>query len=84
MDVNAPEWEAYEAQFRLLAEKAEHVAIAKPALDKCRYYLCLYGENGLSAEEEFAFLERMTSEVENLKRLEVEADYWEEIVLFLP
>jgi hypothetical protein len=85
MDIEDPRFEDYETRFRALAERAEKVLVPKPSLNATRYYLCLYGENGLSPEEEFEFLERMESEPpENLKRLEVETDYWQDTVLFVP
>lgn len=85
MDVNHPQWEDYEARFRQLAAFATQVKTPKPTLDQCRYFLCLYGENGLPPEEEFELLNQMQAAgPENLRRLEVDADYWQDTVLFLP
>ncbi len=83
MDVNAPEWEAYETRFREIAEKAQHVPVASPPLDEVPYYLCLYGENGLPPEEEFVFLEKL-AEAPRLHRLEVDTNYWQDTILFIP
>lgn len=85
MDVEHPRFEEYDQRFRALAERAELVKVAKPALDSCRYYLCLYGENGMSPEEEFELLSTMEAHAEEgLKRLEVEIDYYQDTILFIP
>lgn len=85
VDVNHPRFEEYDHRFRALAEQAELVERANPSLNACRYYICLYGENGLSPEEEFAFLEELNSFVgKDLKRIEVDMDLWQDIVLFVP
>ncbi len=85
MDTTHPQWEAYQKKFEELAFLADQVARPEPPLDACRYYLCLYGENGLSPEEEFAFLEKMDAEVgKTLKKVVVQTSYWEDTVLFVP
>jgi hypothetical protein len=88
MDVNDPQWEAYEAAIQALIPQSELVKRAEPALDTCRYYLCLYGENGLTPEVEFAILSQMTDALRNgtgrLKRLEVETSIWQDVLLFMP
>ncbi|MBY0404728.1 MAG: hypothetical protein K2X66_12570 [Cyanobacteria bacterium] len=85
MDINDPRFEQFEERFRALAEQAELVETAKPSLNASRYYLCLYGENGLPPEEEFEFLDKMAAEAgKTLKRLEVDTDYWQDLVLFVP
>jgi hypothetical protein len=85
MDIEDPRFEAYEKRFRELADQAELVKVAQPSLNRAQYYLCLYGENGLTPEEEFEFLDKMGLEAgKNLKRIEVESDIWQDIVLFVP
>lgn len=99
MDVNDSRFEMYETRFRALAQKADQVIQAKPSLNASRYYLCLYGENGMSPDEEFTVLETMenlymeslyqeelekTSSLSLLKRLEVDTDYWQDTILFIP
>jgi hypothetical protein len=89
MDVNSPEWPRYEERFTALAVSATpwpHKQ--KPNLADATCYLCLYGENGLPAQEEFAMLERMENTLNNtidtLYRLDVDRDYWQEIILLVP
>jgi hypothetical protein len=84
MDTNHAEFEAFEARFLALAEGAERVeGEAKPALDKTQAFLCLYGDNGLSVEEEFAILSQFEANLEALEKIEVETGYWQDTVLFL-
>jgi hypothetical protein len=85
MDIESPRWEEYEQRFCALAERAERVEKAEPSLDRCRYFLCLYGENGMAPEEEFTFLDKMERESDGqLKRIDVDTAYWQDTVLFLP
>lgn len=85
MDTQSPEWEEYHRQFMELADLADSVEPPAPPLDECQYYLCLYGENGMSAEDEFQFLANMDAFVgDNLKKVEIQTSYWEDIVLFVP
>jgi hypothetical protein len=84
MDVNDPRFETYEQRFRALADAATLVKVAEPSLNATRCYLFLYGENGLTPEEEFEVLDKLASEPpEQLKRLEVDTDYWQDIALFV-
>jgi hypothetical protein len=85
MDVNSPQFDQYETAFKAVAEQAiEWDVPARPVLDSCPMYLCLYGENGLTPEEEFLFLERFKAmEPESFYRLEVEADYYQDTILFV-
>lgn len=87
MDVNDPQFEAFEIRFRELAERAEQVKSAQPSLNATQYYLFLYGENGLTPEEEFQFLDKMEAALQAgspLKRMEIEIDYFQDTVLFVP
>lgn len=85
MDIEDSHWEEYENRFRALAERAETVKRAEPSLDHCRYFLCLYGENGLSPQDELIFLDHMAqAEPDQLKKIEVDTSYWQDTVLFLP
>lgn len=85
MNVESPQFEAYDARFRTLAEKVELVSVAKPSLNSCQLFLFLYGENGLSEEAEFEALAKLESvNPEDLRRLEVDTDYWQDIVIFWP
>jgi hypothetical protein len=86
MDVTSSQFEQYEAEFNLVAERAKDwEAPSRPVLDDCPMYLCLYGENGLSPEEEFSFLHTFKMmEAETYYKLEIEADYYQDTILFVP
>lgn len=85
MDVNDSRWDEYEVAFTAVANQATPWAEAtKPDLASLPLYLCLYGDNGMSADEEFATLAVLQSALDThtLYCLEVEADYWYERILF--
>lgn len=85
MDTNAPEWNDYLKRFTELADLADGIDPPAPPLDRCQYYLCLYGENGLKPAEEFEFLEKMDAFAgQGLSKVEVTTSYWEDVVLFVP
>lgn len=86
MDVEHPRFDEYETQFQALAENAENwEAEQKPELNGAQLFLCLYGENGLEPEEEFAALERLNAlqQESTLHKLEIEADYYQDTILFV-
>lgn len=84
MDIEHPQFETFQAQFEELAFLAD-VAKGTPALSTCKHYLCLYGENGLPAEEEFLLLKQMEQFIgEGLQKVEIETSYWQDTVLFVP
>jgi hypothetical protein len=85
MNIESQQWSQYEARFRQLSECATLFKVAKPALDQCRYFLCLYGDNGLSEADEFDMLEQIgLTEPSERGRLEVDTDYWQDTILFVP
>jgi hypothetical protein len=85
MDVEHPSFAEYEARFMALAAPVDEWQGPKPALDTMTLFLCLYGENGLSPEEEFDCLDTLASNPpERLKKLVVDCDYWQEQILILP
>ncbi len=84
MDTAAPEWDHYQTKFTELAELADKHPLPAPPLDKCQFYLCLYGENGLKPAEELAMLTAMEPFVgDNLHKVDVTTSYWEDTVLFV-
>jgi hypothetical protein len=84
MDVNHERFDEYEKRFLEVAEEAELHEGQRPPLGEMTHYLCLYGENGLEPEEEFSLLETLAKQPEGkLKKVEVDADYWQEVVLFV-
>jgi hypothetical protein len=85
MDIQDPRWPEYEKKFQELAFLADEVDSPDPPLDQCRYYLCLYGENGLTPDEEFEFLNKMEDAVgKTLKKVVIDTSYWQDTVLFVP
>ncbi|MFM7469869.1 MAG: hypothetical protein ACKO37_10255 [Vampirovibrionales bacterium] len=92
MDVNAPEWDGYMARFEALQTLATpYQGKAKPVLDTCRFYLCLFGDNGFpTPEEELSYLETLEQYCQNhpdthtLFALTVSVGYWEDVILFVP
>lgn len=85
MDTNHPRWDEYQARFDELATMADAVQPPAPPLDTCTLYLCLYGENGLTPDEEFACFDRFDQAIgDNLKKVTIETAYWEDTVLFIP
>ena len=87
MDVNHERFGEYETAFNALAEEATAWEGDKPALDSMSIYLCLYGDNGLSVEDEFALLEQLnvkqSEHIDTLWRIDIEADYYQDIILFV-
>ncbi|MDH4378544.1 MAG: hypothetical protein QE263_01375 [Vampirovibrionales bacterium] len=85
MDTEHPLWPQYEARFNELAFLADNVTEISIPLNECEAYLCLYGENGLSPEEELALLDKMDGPAAaRLKKRTIQTTYWEDTVLFLP
>lgn len=85
MDVNHPQWEAYQNAFEALAEQVPlWPQPTVPDLTRAEHYLCLYGENGLEPDEEFALLETLRQNQPRLFKREVETSYWLETILFCP
>lgn len=84
MDIHGPDWERYEAQFMRLAEDIELQKAPLPALSSAKMMLCLYGENGLSPEQEFTLLNTLAKEKDRLEGAIMTTAYWEDIILFVP
>ncbi len=83
MDIEAPQWDTWEARFTELAERALKVPLTGD-IKGAQHYLCLYGENGLSPEEELAELDAMAKASQNLQKVEVDTSYWQDTILFVP
>jgi len=88
MDVNHERFAEYETAFNELAELAdEWEENDPPQLNSAQLFICLYGENGLPVDEEFAMLEKLKAhgdnEISPLRRLDMEADYYQDIILFV-
>ena len=83
MDIESANWDAWEAQFRALAETVVQTT-AITGINGAQQFLCLYGNNSLSEEEEFEALAVMAKHKERLLRKEVDTQYWQDTVLFLP
>jgi hypothetical protein len=83
MDIESPHWEEWEEKFTALAQHAQIVKVA-PNISGSRHFLCLYGDNGLTPEEEFSELEKMSQLQKDLKKVEIDTSYWQDTVLFVP
>jgi hypothetical protein len=80
-----PRFDEYQSKFEELSFLADQVDKPDPPLDECSAYLCQYGENGLTTDEEFAFLDKLEKAVgENLRKVVVATPYWEDTILFIP
>jgi hypothetical protein len=84
VDIESPQWEEYETRFRALAEQLSMHKGPDPNLPKAKIHLCLYGENGLTPEQEFALLDRLEQQAAQIRGVEIQTSYWEDLVLFLP
>jgi hypothetical protein len=90
MDFNLDCFTTYETDFQAFAEELEAwEQPAKPVLSNMAVFLCLYGENGLTPEEEFETLAHIKAVYaqtpEKVMKLQVEVTnhYWEETILFI-
>jgi len=84
MDTNNPRFQEFQTRFEELAFLADEV-VQPPSIGDCRHYLCLYGENGLTVEEEFHLLTQLESFIgDTLQKVVVETPYWQDTVLFVP
>jgi hypothetical protein len=84
MDINHPQWPQYEAQFETVAGQATPWADpVRPSLVDATAYLCLYGDNGLTPEAEFALLQQL-ADLRPLYCITVETVYWQEQILYVP
>lgn len=84
MHIEDARWEEYESRFRKLAEGLTLHKGPRPELASSEAFLFLYGENGLSPEEELDMLARFEREPARLKGAEILTSYWEDLVLYLP
>ena len=85
MDIENPRFEEWENRFREVAEDTVRVEQPSTSLDQCQFLLCLYGENGLSTDDEFNMLESIAKTEETQRyKIEKETAYWQDIVLFVP
>ena len=84
MHVEDPRWEEYETRFRALAEAVTLRKGPQADLASAQSYLMLYGENGMTVDEEFELLAQFEQDPAALKGLEMLTGYWEDIALYLP
>ncbi|MGE0200886.1 MAG: hypothetical protein AB7P76_07965 [Candidatus Melainabacteria bacterium] len=85
MDVSNPQFETYRSRFEALADLVPVEPGRRPEVSSARHFLCLYGDNGLSAAEEFALLDILDTYFhKGLKRMDVETSYWQDIILYVP
>ena len=85
MDVNTPRFAEDQERFEEVADLAERQDGPQPEIGSARMMLCLYGDNGLPPEDEFAMLAAMEDYVgRGLRRVDINTAYWQDVVLYLP
>jgi hypothetical protein len=84
MDIENPRWEEYESRFRTLADTVQLQKGPQPELASAKLYLCLYGDNALTPEQEFEALSKLEAQAASLRGTEMQTAYWEDIFLYLP
>jgi hypothetical protein len=86
MDVSAPEFNTYEARFNALAEQVQLWEGARHVAGCSEHVLCLYGENGLTCNEEFELLNALEqhhqANPQRVAKIMTEGDYWCDTILF--
>jgi hypothetical protein len=82
MDVQDPLWDRYEQRFMALANTVELSKGPLPLVSSARLMLCLYGENGLTPDQEFALLDTLEANQKTLQGTTMTTAYWEDIILF--
>lgn len=83
MHIEDPRWDEYERRFRAIAKKIELHKGPHPEVASAQVHLCLYGENGLTPEKEFAMLAKLEESPNAVKGIEILTSYWEDLVLYL-
>jgi len=84
MNIEDPRWEEYETKFRDLAERVPLQKGPQPELASAKLFLCLYGDNAMSPEQEFDALNRLEKAADSVRGAEILTAYWEDILLYLP
>lgn len=85
MDVNDPRFAEYQEKFDTVADLAERMEGPQPEVGSARLMLCLYGDNGLPPDDEFALLDELEDYVgRGLRRVDVNTAYWQDVVLYVP
>lgn len=85
MDINDSQFEAYQASFESLAAQVPELKGPQPDISGARLHLCLYGENLLSTQEEFARIKELESCLgKGLKKAVIQTGYWEDVILYVP
>lgn len=84
MNIEDPRWDEYETRFRALAEQVTLQKGPQPELASAELYLCLYGDNAMTPEQEFDALTRLEKEAGHIRGTEMLTAYWEDILLYLP
>ena len=84
MHIEDPRWDEYENRFRALAERVGLKKGPQAEAASAELMLCLYGDNGLTPEQEFEVLGRLEQAEDRLKGTEVLTAYWEDLLLYLP
>ncbi len=83
MNIEDPQWDAYETRFRAISDNLALHKGPVPEIANATIMLCLYGDNGMSVEEEFDTLMQLEARPADIKGLEMLTSYWEDIVLYI-
>jgi hypothetical protein len=84
MNIEDPRWEEYENRFRALAERVDMQKGPQPEVASAQLFLCLYGDNALTPEQEFDVLTRLEKEADHLRGTSILTAYWEDLFLYIP
>jgi len=84
MNIEDPRWDEYEARFRALAEQIPLQKGPQPEVASAHLFLCLYGDNAMTPEQEFEALSGLERDVKHLKGAEILTAYWEDLLLYIP
>jgi len=85
MNVEHPRFPEYQEKFEALANKVDGQKGPQPEISSAHLFLCLYGDNAMNPEEEFAMLAELAQHVgEGLQKTTIQTAYWEELILYVP
>lgn len=85
MNVEHPRFAEFQQKFEELANNIDGQKGPQPEISSAHLFLCLYGDNAMSVEEEFTALAELASHRDKgLQKTTIQTAYWEEIILYVP
>ena len=85
MNIDDPRFEEFQQCFEALSEQAESHTGPRPEIASSALFLCLYGDNSLTPDQEFEMLAEMNRFAgQGLHKTTIQSAYWEDIILFVP